>query len=155
MTTPDDGRQVTARSPAPAHRARSRGGWVWPIDLDGWDRSALTTAEVAALRELGYKVRRPPGSDERSLAWRRIRRLLEPLHRARAVVQVPRDEGPGRRQRRAADDAVGMILWTCGQNETSFWEWSPETWAALIGPGTAAFTAPWPESIDRPHDCTS
>ncbi|MDN5917910.1 MAG: site-specific integrase [Pseudonocardia sp.] len=148
MTSPDDNTNVAEPSLPVAGHESGPSGWAWPIDLSGCDRSAVTAVEVAALRALGSQLRRPPGYEPRSLAWQRVRRLVEPLDRARDALHMSREGAPGRRQRRAADDAIGVILWRCGQSETSFWDWPPETWATLIGPGTAGFGAPWPETID-------
>ncbi|MER7850609.1 tyrosine-type recombinase/integrase [Kitasatospora sp. NPDC096077] len=128
----------------------ARSTWTWPIDLEPYNRSPLTSAEAEALRSLGWDVRRQRGYQRESIAWRRIGRLLRPLDDARDVLDVP-DE---RLHRRSADDGIGLILWTCARTETAFWEWTPQAWAELIGADAKAFTRLWPGWIDgttRPY----
>ncbi|WP_251061666.1 hypothetical protein [Streptomyces sp. ISL-100] len=124
--------------------------WTWPVVPASYDRSPLTRAEAKALDSLGWDVRRQRGYQRENIAWRRIGRLLRPLDDARAVLEMP-DE---RLHRRTSDDAIGLILWTCARTRSAFWEWTPQTWANLIGTSTKSFTQPWPRWIDgtsRPY----
>ena len=141
-------------SPAPNDRAGTSRvatmvtpAWVWPLDLERYDRSAaLTAAERAALQLLGDEARgwwfRPARATfERRAAWTALDRLLLPLRAARDALELPHQA-----QRIDANIAVGIMLRECGREELSFWGWSPTTWIRVLGTGNRAFAAAYPSS---------
>jgi integrase len=127
-------------------------GWRWPIDLSRYDRNRLLSdKELAALRALGWQVRRRHGYDRDAASWQVIDRLVAPLDDARAALGWLPDQV---NHRRAITDAIGLVLHRCASENTSYWAWTPHDWARLIGTDRASFTAGWPawlEPFTRPY----
>src|SRR5512140_2349189 len=120
----------TAAGSAPAVPA-----WAWPVNTDRYDRSEpLSHSELDALRGLGTDLRRRQGEGD-TLRWRAIARLLRPLDDARASLRLP----AGRRHRRAADDAIALILARCAEAGTTYWGWPAERWLSLAGTTAGQF----------------
>lgn len=135
---------VTAVAPAAA--AKDADGWVWPIDLDRYDRSTeLTQAEHAAIIELGWDVRRARLYDREALGWEVIARLVRPLDDARDGLGWRPDT---RYHRRCANDAIGLILRRCGEEKSSYWGWSSDDWLTLIYGNAIEFKRRWPGWVD-------
>jgi hypothetical protein len=113
--------------------------------LDCYDRQGeLTTAELNALRALGFELLRRGDRDRSSAAWRSIRRLVTPLHAARAAMHWHPDS---RRQRRFARDAAALGLTHCADQQQASWAWSAQDWADLIGTGANSLRERWPGQI--------
>lgn len=142
---------MTAFPSAAAIETAAVPAWPWPVDLARYNRQPeLTTLELEALRRLGTNVRRRRGYDREAPEWRVVKRLLRPLDDARAALWCP--DTP--HHRRAITDAIGLVLLRCAADNTTYWAWSEEEWARLIGTGVAEFERPWPGWIDgtvRPY----
>ena len=143
---------MTSASPAAVLALAADGAWARPLDPATYDRRAeLDAAEVQALGELGWLVRRRRGHDPNLPQWRAIGRLLRPLDDARAALGWC----PGTRDhQRAVTDAIGLILYRCHEQRRSYWAWSADDWLRLIAPASREFTAAWPGWIDgtvRPY----
>jgi hypothetical protein len=133
-----------------AGRAPAVPAWAWPVNTDRYDRSEpLSHSELDALRGLGTDLRRRQGEGD-TLRWRAIARLLRPLDDARASLRLP----AGRRHRRAADDAIALILARCAEAGTTYWGWSAERWLSLAGTTAGQFKRDGPSWADgevRPY----
>jgi integrase len=114
--------------------------WAWPINPGHYDRSGqISRAELAALSSLGTDLRRRQGERD-ALRWRTIARLLRPLDDARAALRLPGDG----RHRRAADDAIAVILARCAEVNTAYWGWPADQWLALAGTTAEQFKGDGP-----------
>lgn len=121
--------------------------WVWPIDPARYDRRPeLTDPERAALDRLGVNLRRVRSYDHTEPEWRTIEWLMRPLDDVRAALGCPNAA-----HERAIDDATGLVLQCCARRNRSFWGWSDEDWARLIGSGLAEFKRIWPSGM---HNAT-
>ena len=144
------GRAVTALSSAGASEAPAASAWPWPLNTVGYDsRPELTGRELEALRGLGMNVRRGRCFDGDAPQWQVIGRLLQPLDDARDAMWCPAPQ-----HRRAATDAIGLVLLRCAQDGTTYWAWPDEEWARLIGASAADFARSWPGWSDgtvRPY----
>jgi len=146
-------------SPVPAMSSNSTAtaeipipGWRWPINLGSYDRNRLLSGEeLTALRALGWQVRRRHGYDRDAPGWQVIDRLVAPLDDTRRALGWLPDRI---NHRRAVTDAIGLVLHRCASEATSYWDWSPQSWARLIGTDRASFTAGWPpwlQPFTRPY----
>ncbi len=142
---------MSAPFSAAAHRPAAAPAWAWPVDTVCYDRRPdLSSAERDALTQLGMNVRRRRGYDRDAPQWRVIARLLRPLDDARAAMWCP----DSRYYQRAITDAIGLILLRCAEDGTSYWGWSAQDWARLIGSGAREFERSWPGWVDgtiRPY----
>jgi integrase len=115
----------------------------WPaIDLAAYDRSsALTSDEHEALERLGpidLRRNRARGIPRRTApSWKTLARLVEPLDAARVALHHRQHA----RHRRAGLHAVGVVLEHCATLRRSYWAWSCDDWAALVGPSAEEFLA--------------
>jgi integrase len=126
--------------------AEDADGWVWPIDLERYDRSDdLSHAERAAIIGLGWEVRRARLYDREARGWEVIDRLVRPLDDARDGLGWRPDT---RYHRRCANDAIGLILWRCGEETSSYWGWSSDDWLDLICGTAIEFKRRWPGWVD-------
>ncbi|MEU3343182.1 tyrosine-type recombinase/integrase [Streptomyces sp. NPDC006668] len=126
--------------------------WTRPIDPSRYDRSsAVRPAERRAIAELGLvNLRRLAPHDSGAPGWRAIRRLLRPIDDAAAVLHEP--VTPHRR--RARLDAAAVLLLRCAETGRSYWAWSGEEWAGLLGKDLASFRTSvpaWAEAAARPQ----
>lgn len=125
--------------------------WVWPINVERYGRAGpLSSAELDAVVRLGPDLRRPPGSDRNALAWRAITRLLWPLNDARDALRLPEAAW----QRRAADDAIAVILLRCAEARTAYWAWTSQEWLTLPGSTAERFKSAeprWAAGTVRPY----
>jgi hypothetical protein len=141
---------VSASSVA-GRRDRS-GRWQWPIDPGRYDtRPVLRAAEKGAIIELGVgNLRRLARYDPGAQGWQQIRRLVRPLDDADAALQAP----PTPHRRRAMLDATAVVLLRCAETGRSYWSWTDEQWAGLLGQDQRGFrkAAPgWADDAVRPH----
>ena len=130
----------------------SDGRWHWPIDLSSYDTApAVRTAETAAIADLGAgNLRRLARCDLAAGAWQLIRRLLRPLDDAGAALESPATS----HRRRAMLDASAVVLLRCAETGRSYWAWTDEEWATLIGRDQDGFrkAAPaWADNAVRPY----
>ena len=125
--------------------------WLWPINVERYDRAGpLSSTEQDALTRLGTDLRRRHDSSGDTLWWHAITRLLRPLDDARDALRQP-DAGW---HRRAADDAIAVILLRCAEVETTYWGWTSEEWLNLLGPTAERFKAAeprWATGTVRPY----
>ena len=142
---------MTAITPAGAVGAEGPPAWAWPLNMARYDRRPeLTGREREALRRLGTNVRRRRGYDRDPPEWQAVGRLLQPLDDARGALWYP----AAPRHRRGATDAIGVVLLRCAEDGSTYWAWSDEEWARLIGADSAEFERPWPAWADgtvRPY----
>ncbi len=112
---------VSAAVRVAAHPDAVAPAWRWPINAECYDRAGpLSPAEQDALACLGTDLRRRHDSDGDALRWRAISRLLRPLDDARDALWLPEDGW----HRRAADDAIAVILLRCEQMQRTYWAWT-------------------------------
>jgi hypothetical protein len=128
------------------------GRWRWPIDPRRYDTArAVSVAEKEAIAELGVdNLRRLARHDPTAPGWRVIRRLLRPLDDAAAALDSP----PTTHHRRAVLDATAVVLLRCGETGRSYWSWTDEEWANLLGHDQFGFgkSAPtWADDAVRPY----
>lgn len=117
--------------------------WPWPLDLDRYrHQGRLTGTEWDGLRALGLELLRR--GDRDAMAWRSIRRLVQPLEEVQTVLHWHPDT---RYQRRFARDAAALILVRCAELRRSFWAWSTQDWAELISTGTDDMRERWPGQV--------
>lgn len=115
----------------------------WPaVDLAAYDQSGtLTSNERQALEKLGpmgLRRNRARGIPRRTaLSWRTLVRLVEPLDAAGDALHH-RDDA---RHRRAGRHAVGLVLGHCATLGRSYWAWTADEWAELIGASAEEFRA--------------
>jgi integrase len=116
------------------------------LDISAFDQTSVLSAdERGALITLGWHLRRHRSHDAALPEWGTIRRLLVPLDAARLALRKPSDT---EQQRRAAMDAIGFILLRCVGERATYWSWSEEGWARLIGQDWREFSRPWPKWVD-------
>jgi integrase len=142
---------VTASS-SPAGDPDGSGRWRWPVDPARYVTApALRGAEKDAIIGLGVgNLRRLAGHDPADPGWRLIRRLLRPLDDAGAALEAR--STPHRR--RATLDATAVVLLRCVEAGRSYWSWTDEDWAGLLGRDQQGFrkAAPgWADDAVRPY----
>jgi len=130
----------------------SDGRWHWPIDSGSYDTTpAVRAAEAAVIADLGVdNLRRLGRCDLAAGRWQPIQRLLRPLDDAAAALESP----PTSHRRRAMLDASAVVLLRCAQTGRSYWAWTDEDWAALLGRDQHSFrkAAPaWADDAVRPY----
>jgi integrase len=141
---------VTAFSPVGP--GDSSGSWRWPVDPARYDRAPLLrAAEKDAIIDLGVgSLRRLARHDPAARGWQQIRRLLRPLDDAAAALEAP----PTSHRRRAMLDATAVVLLRCAETGRSYWTWTEEEWACLLGRDQHGFrkAAPgWADDAVRPY----
>ena len=130
----------------------SDGRWHWPIDPGSYDTApAVRAAEAAAIADLGAgSLRRLGGCDLAAGGWQPVRRLLRPLDDAANALESP----PTTHRRRAMLDASAVVLLRCSQSGRSYWAWTDEEWAAVIGRDQDGFrkaVPAWADDAVRPY----
>ncbi|MBB4787011.1 hypothetical protein [Streptomyces rapamycinicus] len=126
--------------------------WRWPIDPRRYDTAAaVRPAEKRAIAELGLvNLRRMARHDPDAPGWRAIRRLLRPLDDAAAALH----ELATSHRRRGRLDAAAVVLLRCAETGRSYWAWTSEEWAHLLGKDLQSFWASvpvWAEEAARPQ----
>jgi integrase len=137
---------VTVTSSAAVTSTTAYSVWPWPMD---WGRCArqgqLSVVELDALRSLGLDLLRCGVTrDPDSPSWRAIRRLTQPLDDARSALHWHPDT---RHQHRFAGDAAALVLTRCADLSRSYWAWSAQEWAGLIGTGASQLRQSWPGQV--------
>jgi DNA-binding transcriptional ArsR family regulator len=111
----------------------------------------LRAEEKDAVIELGPgNLRRLARHDPAARGWQQIRRLLRPLDDASAMLQAPLTP----HRRRAMLDAAAVVLLRCAETGRSYWAWTDEEWAGILGQDQHGFrrAAPgWADDAVRPH----
>ncbi len=135
-----------------ADRANRAGSWLWPVDPARYDTApVLRAAEKDAVIELGpVNLRRLARHDPAARGWQQIRRLLRPLDDAAAALEAPLTS----HRRRAMLDATAVVLLRCAETGRSYWSWTDEEWASLLGQDQHGFrkAAPgWTDDAVRPY----
>jgi len=138
--------------PSAAGRPGSRGSWQWPVDAARYDTAPLLrSAEQDAIAELGPgNLRRLARHDPAARDWQQVRRLLRPLDDATAALEGPLTS----HRRRAMLDATAVALLRCAETGRSYWAWTDEEWAGLLGQDQDGFrmAAPgWADEAVRPY----
>jgi integrase len=128
------------------------GCWRCPIDPGSYDTTpAVRAAEAAAIADLGVEnLRRLACYDPAAGGWQLIGRLLRPLDDAGAALESP----PTSHRRRAILDATAVVLLRCAQAGRSYWAWTDQEWAGLLGRDQDGFrqAAPaWADDAVRPY----
>jgi integrase len=141
---------VTVLSAAGRHG--SPGSWQWPVDAARYDTAPLLrAAELDAIAELGPgNLRRLARHAPAAPGWQQVRRLLRPLDDAAAAL----DGQLTSHRRRAMLDATAVALLRCAETGRSYWSWTDEEWAALLGQDQDGFrkAAPgWADDAVRPY----
>ena len=137
---------------SPARRPDQPGRWRWPVDPARYDTApVLRDAEKDAIIELGAGgLRRLARHDPAARGWRQVRRLVRPLDDASAALDAP----PTPHRRRAMLDATAVVLLRCAEAGRSYWSWTDDEWAGLIGRDQQGFrkAAPgWADDAVRPY----
>ncbi len=110
--------------------------WHWPIDPARYDRTPeLSSKELAALNALDWDVCRLGSVASSRPEWATLERLLRPLDDARLSLFTP----DTRHRQRNALDAVGLILYGCRLQQTTFWQWDEATWVEILGADQRSF----------------
>ena len=135
-----------------AGRPGSPGSWLWPVDAARYDTAPLLrAAELDAIAELGLgNLRRLARHAPAAPGWQQVRRLLRPLDDAAAAL----DGQLTSHRRRAMLDATAVALLRCAETGRSYWSWTDEEWAALLGQDQDGFrkAAPgWADDAVRPY----
>ena len=135
-----------------AGRPGSPGSWQWPVDAARYDTAPLLrAAELDAIAELGLgNLRRLARHAPAAPGWQQVRRLLRPLDDAAAAL----DGQLTSHRRRAMLDATAVALLRCAETGRSYWSWTDEEWAALLGQDQDGFrkAAPgWADDAVRPY----
>ena len=128
------------------------GPWRWPVDAGRYDTAPLLrAAEQDAIIELGAgSLRRLARHDPAARGWQQVRRLMRPLDDATAALDGPLTS----HRRRAMLDASAVVLLRCAETGRSYWAWTDEEWASLLGQDQPGFrkTAPgWADEAVRPY----
>jgi len=139
-------------SSSAAGRPGRSGRWQWPVDPVRYDTAPLLRmAEKDAIIELGIgNLRRLARHDPAARGWQQVRRLLRPLDDAAAALEAL----PTSHRRRAMLDATAVVLLRCAETGRSYWAWTKEEWAALLGKDQHGFrkAAPgWADDAVRPY----
>ncbi len=118
-------------SSSAARRRDSAAPWRWPVDLARYDSAPLLrSAEQDAIIALGAdNLRRLARHDPAARGWQQVRRLLRPLDDAAAALEGPLTS----HRRRAVLDAAAVVLLRCAETGRSYWAWTEEEWAGLLG----------------------
>ena len=113
-----------------AVQARCDGRWHWPVDLRSYDTTPVVRpAEAAAIAGLGARrLRRLGRNNGPARQWQLIGRLLQPLDDAAAA-----QESLPAAHHRATPDAAAVVLLWCAETGRSFWAWTEQEWADLLG----------------------
>ena len=135
-----------------AGRPGPSGPWQWPAGAARYDTTPLLrSAELDAVAELGPgNLRRLARHDPAARGWQQIRRLLRPLDDATAALEGPLTP----HRRRAMLDATAVALLRCAGTSRSYWAWTDEEWAGLLGQDQERFrkAAPgWADDAVRPY----
>ena len=133
---------------APLAAAAEGGGrWRWPVDPHGYDTTpALRAGEAAAIAQIGAGgLRRMGARDIAAGQWQPIRRLVRPLDDASAAL-----ESPPASHHRTALDASAVMLLRCARTGRSYWAWTGEEWAGLLGRDLNGFREAAPDWADDP-----
>ena len=130
----------------------SPGPWRWPVDPGRYDTApVLRAAERDAIIELGpASLRRLARHDPAARGWRQVRRLLRPLDDASSALDAPLTS----HRRRAMLDATAVVLLRCAEAGRSYWAWTDEEWAGVLGQDQDGFrkAAPgWADDAVRPY----
>jgi hypothetical protein len=111
----------------------------------------LRVAEKDAIIELGIgNLRRLARHGPAAWGWQHVRRLLRPLDDAVAALEAL----PTSHRRRAMLDATAVVLLRCAGTGRSYWAWTEEEWAVLLGQDQHGFrkAAPgWAHDAVRPY----
>jgi hypothetical protein len=139
-------------SSSAAGRPDRPGPWQRPVDPARYDTAPLLRmAEKDAIIELGIgNLRRLARHDPAARGWQQVRRLLRPLDDAAAALEAL----PTSHRRRAMLDATAVVLLRCAETGRSYWAWTEEEWAALLGQDQHGFrkAAPgWADDAVRPY----
>ena len=118
-------------------RPDSLGPWQWPVDLTRYDTAPLLrAAEQDAIIGLGVgDLRRLARHDPAARGWQQIRRLLRPLDDVTEALEGPLTS----HRRRATLDAAAVALLRCAETGRSYWAWTDEEWASLLGQDQQGF----------------
>jgi NADPH:quinone reductase-like Zn-dependent oxidoreductase len=113
---------VSVPSLAVAAAEGGAGRWRWPIAAHRYDTAVtVAAAERQAIEELGAdNLRRLGRHDPAAVQWGAIRRLLRPLDEVTVVL----DATPTTHRRRAAADAIAVVLLRCAGLGRSYWGWT-------------------------------
>src|SRR5262249_58128896 len=90
------------------------------------------------------------GCDGGAGRWQPIRWLLRPLDAATAALESPSTS----HRRRPILDASAVVLLRCAETGRSYWAWTDEEWAGLLGRDQDSFrkAAPaWADDAVRPY----
>jgi len=139
---------VTAFSAGDADPGSS---WQWPVDPGRYDTApVLRAAEKDAIIGLGpVNLRRLGRHDPAARGWRQVRRLLRPLDDAAGALDAPLTP----HRRRATLDAAAVVLLRCAETGRSYWSWTDEEWAGVLGQDQQGFRKAvpgWADDAVRP-----
>ena len=137
--------------PSAAGRPAPSGPWQWPVDAARYGTAPLLRpAEQDAIIKLGVgNLRRLARHDPVARGWQQVRGLLRPLDDAAPALEGPLTP----HRRRAMLDATAVVL-RCAETGRSYWAWTEEEWAGLLGHDQHGFRKAvpgWADDAVRPY----
>jgi integrase len=139
-------------APSPLSQPVQPGRWRWPVDPARYDATpALSEAEKGAIIGLGVGgLRRLARHDPSAPEWAQVRRLTRPLDDAVGSLDGPLTP----HRRRAVLDAAAVVLLRCAETSRSYWSWTEDEWAGLLGQDQQGFRKAmpgWGDDAVRPY----
>src|SRR6266568_2906598 len=107
--------------------------WVWPLDLNQYDRTPMLSLEEQEALVAFTRLRCDRAVIvAEALQQGKLARLMQPVRDALAVME-------GEEQHKIY--STHLLLRMCARDGRPFWAWERETWIQVLGTSTAGFFA--------------